>query len=105
MFMFISHILSLSHLQNFTKKGLVWGFRADPDLAISRTKFVAVSPRARSYAKKRAGLARLSVKFNRRFSMKLATAMCTAALALAPAIGLADEPGNDPRQSTNFTFP
>ena len=37
--------------------------------------------------------------------MKLATAMCTAALALAPAIGLADEPENDPGQSTTFTFP
>src|ERR1700730_6482482 len=107
MFMFISHILSLSHLQNFTKKGLVWGFRADPDLAISRTKFVAVSPRARSYAKKRAGLARLSVKFNRRFSMKLATAIYTAALTLAPVIGLANDselPPNNPN-STTFTFP
>ena len=41
--------------------------------------------------------------------MKLATAMCTAALALAPAVGLAQDPGldpgNDPGNSTTFTFP
>ena len=40
--------------------------------------------------------------------MKLATALCTAALALAPAVGLANsghDDGNDPGNSTTFTFP
>ena len=42
---------------------------------------------------------------NRRFSIKLATAMFTAALALAPAVGLAQVlPPNNPN-STTFTFP
>ena len=46
---------------------------------------------------------------NRRFSMKLATAMFTAALALAPGVGLAHEkpefPPNNPPNSTIFTVP
>ena len=41
--------------------------------------------------------------------MKLATAMFTAALALAPGVGLANEkpefPPNNPPNSTTFTFP
>ena len=50
-----------------------------------------------------------ALMLNRRLSMKLATALCTAALALAPAVGLAQDSGlgdgNDPGNSTTFTFP
>src|SRR6516225_4245255 len=45
------------------------------------------------------------VRSNRRFSMKLATGMFTAVLALVPAVGLAQVlPPNNPN-STTFTFP
>ena len=67
MFLLISHVLSLRHLQNFTKKGLVRGFRTDLYLAIKLTKICSRLPKSETLREQAGDLVqyrRLMQKFN-----------------------------------------